>query len=84
MTGSHPVVSVHGGGSSSDSILTPILLLPLLWDRADNDLLLLVGSFSGAASGGASAVAIDVGDDQVRFLCASSYAVAASSDYPGT
>ena len=61
-----------------------ILLLPLLWDRADNDLLLLVGSASGAASGGASAVAIDVGDGNGVFLCASSRAVAASNDNPGT
>ena len=68
MTGSHPVVSVHGGGSSSDSVLTPMLLLPLLWDRADNGLLLLVGSASVAASGGASAVAIEVGDDNGDFL----------------
>ena len=44
MTGSHP--SVHGGASSEDSLLTLILLLPLLCDRADNDLLLLVGPSS--------------------------------------
>ena len=45
-TGSHPIVSVRGGGSSSDSILTSIVLLSLLYDRADNGRLFLVGTSS--------------------------------------